>query len=32
MVDEEYDIAIKGEDIRNSQTVEDLFKAVQARA
>lgn len=32
MVDEEYDITIKGDDIRNSNTVEDLFKAVKAKA
>ena len=31
MVDEEYDITIKGDDIRNSKTVEDLFKAVKAK-
>jgi acyl carrier protein len=28
MVDEEYDVTIKGDDIRNSITVEDLFNAV----
>lgn len=32
MVDEEYDIAIKGDDIRNSNTVEDLYNAVKAKA
>ena len=32
MVDEEYDITLKGEDIRNSETVEDLFNAVKAKA
>ena len=32
MVDEEYDITIKGDDIRNSKTVEDLFNAVKAKA
>lgn len=32
MVDEEYDIAIKGDDIRNTSTVEDLFNAVKAKA
>ena len=31
MVDEEYDITIKGDDIRNSNTVEDLFNAVKAK-
>jgi len=30
MVDEEYDITIKGDDIRNSKTIEDLFNAVKA--
>lgn len=32
MVDEEYDITIKGDDIRNSKTIEDLFNAVKAKA
>lgn len=32
MIDEEYDITIKGDDIRNSKTVEDLFNAVRAKA
>lgn len=32
MVDEEYDITIKGDDIRNAETIEDLFNAVQAKA
>lgn len=32
MVDEEYNVTIKGEDIRNSITVEDLFNAVKAKA
>jgi acyl carrier protein len=32
MVDEEYDVTIKGDDIRNSKTVEDLFNAVKAKA
>lgn len=31
MVDEEYDITIKGDDIRNSNTVEDLFNIVKSR-
>lgn len=31
MVDEEYGVTIKGEDIRNSNTVEDLFNAVKAK-
>ena len=32
MVDEEYDITIKGDEIRNSETVEDLFNAIKAKA
>lgn len=32
MVDEEYDVTIKGDDIRNSNTVEDLFNAVRSKA
>ena len=32
MVDEEYDITIKGDDIRNSETIEDLFNVVKAKA
>jgi acyl carrier protein len=32
MVDEEYNITIKGDDIRNSNTIEDLFNAVKAKA
>ena len=32
MVDEEYDITIKGDDIRNSETIEDLFKLVASKA
>ncbi len=32
MVDEEYDIDIKGDDIRNSVTIEDLFNVVEAKA
>lgn len=31
MVDEEYHVKLKGEDIRNSQTVEDLFNIVKTR-
>lgn len=30
MVDEEYNIALKGDDIRNSQTIEDLFNAIKS--
>lgn len=32
MVDEEYDVALKGDDIRNANTVEDLFNLVKGRA
>ena len=28
MVDEEYDVTIKGEDIRKSETIQDLFNIV----
>ncbi len=31
MADEEYGVALKGDDIRNAQTIEDLFKIVQSR-
>jgi acyl carrier protein len=30
MVDDEYDIIIEGDDIRNSETIEDLFNIVKA--
>jgi len=29
MVDDEYDVAIKGDDIRKSSTIEDLFNIVK---
>lgn len=29
MVDEEYEVTLKGDDIRNASTVEDLFLTVQ---
>lgn len=32
MVDEEYDVTLKGDDIKNANTVEDLFKTVKAKA
>ena len=32
MIDEEYDITIKGDDIRNSDTIEDLFNIVKSKA
>ena len=31
MVDDEYDVALKGNDIRNSETIEDLFNIVKSR-
>lgn len=31
MVDEEYGVKIKGEDIRNSQTIQDLFDIVASK-
>lgn len=31
MVDEEYDVTLKGDDIRNAETVEDLFNIVSSR-
>lgn len=30
MVDEEYDVVLKGDDIRNSNTIQDLFDKIQA--
>jgi acyl carrier protein len=32
MVDEEYDVTLKGDDIRNSNTIEDLYNIVKERA
>jgi acyl carrier protein len=31
MIDEEYGVTIKGNDIRESKTIEDLFKIVAER-
>lgn len=31
MVDEEYDVALKGDDIRNTVTIEDLYNMVKSR-
>ncbi len=31
MVDEEYDVRIKGDDIRGAQTINDLFNIVKER-
>ena len=32
MVDEEYEVTLKGDDIRNANTVEDLFNTVKSKA
>jgi len=32
MVDEEYDVTIKGNDVKSSITIEDLFNIVKSRA
>lgn len=32
MVDEEYDVTLKGDDIRKAATVEDLFNVVKSQA
>ena len=32
MVDEEYEVTLKGDDISNSNTIEDLFNLVKSRA
>jgi len=31
MVDEEYDVALKGDEMRNAQTIEDLFAIVKSK-
>lgn len=31
MVDEEYDITLKGDDIRNAVTIEDLYNTVKSK-
>jgi len=31
MVDEEYEVKIKGDDIRNSTTIEDLYNVVKSK-
>lgn len=31
MVDEEYEVALKGDDIRNAVTIEDLFNTVKSK-
>ena len=32
MVDEEYDVTINGDDIRNSETIEELFNVVATKS
>ncbi len=32
MVDEEYDVTLKGDDIRNATTVEDIFNTVKSKS
>lgn len=32
MVDEEYNVKLKGDDIRGSHTIEDIFNIVKSRA
>ena len=32
MADEEYDVTLKGDDIRNATTIEDLFNTIKAKA
>lgn len=31
MIDEEYDVTVKGDDIKSSNTIEDLFNIVKSR-
>lgn len=31
MVDEEYDVSLKGDDVRNAVTIEDLFNTVKGK-
>lgn len=31
MVDEEYDVALKGDDVKSAKTVEDLYNTVKAK-
>ena len=32
MADEEFDVALKGDDVKNSETVEDIYKKIIAKA
>ncbi len=31
MVDDEYDVTLKGDDIRNSKTIEDLYNLIKSK-
>ncbi len=31
MIDDEYDVSLRGQDIQNATTIEDVFNAVQAK-
>ena len=31
MVDDEYDVTLKGDDIKNANTIKDLFKTVESK-
>lgn len=31
MVDEEYDVTLKGDDVKNAKTIEDLFNVVKSK-
>ena len=31
MVDEEYEVTLKGDDVKNAQTIQDLFNTVQSK-
>lgn len=31
MVDDEYDVSINGDDVRNAETIEDLFNIVKSK-
>ena len=31
MIDEEYDVTVKGDDVKNSTTIEDLYNVVKSR-
>lgn len=31
MVDEEFDVTLKGDDIRSAQTIEDLYKLINSK-